>query len=144
MPLLAEYRWLRGFRAASASFSTAMSGDGMSGLPNPRSITSTPARREASLSWSMIVKTYGGRSLMRRKSNASIVKAYARRFSRTQLYRVYRSCMAGDPTMTRYALSSDGVHIAYQTAGVGDVDVVYVPGWYSHVEAQWEHPLMAH
>src|SRR5436305_13147425 len=60
MPRLAEYRWLRELRAASASFSTATSGDGMSGLPKPRSITSSPARRAAIFSPSMMVKTYGG------------------------------------------------------------------------------------
>src|SRR5947209_14096889 len=71
MPRLDEYRWFRGLRAASASFSTAMSGDGMSGLPNPRSITSSPARRAAILRPSMMVKTYGGRALMRRNSIAA-------------------------------------------------------------------------
>ena len=49
MPLLVEYRWLRGLRTASTSFSTATSGDGMSGLPNARSMTSSPARRNSHL-----------------------------------------------------------------------------------------------
>ena len=52
-----EYRWLRGLRAASASFSTAMSGLGMSGLPNPMSITSRPARRASSRSSLMMANT---------------------------------------------------------------------------------------
>src|ERR1044072_5444808 len=68
MPRLAEYRWLRPFLAASASFSTAISGDGMSGLPNPRSMTYSPARRAASLRLSMAAKTEGGRALIRRNS----------------------------------------------------------------------------
>ena len=54
--------------AASASFSTAIAGDGMSGLPKPRSITSTPARRASTFRLLMIVKTYGGRFEIRRNS----------------------------------------------------------------------------
>lgn len=38
---------------------------------------------------------------------------------------------------THYASSGD-LSIAYQVVGDGDVDVVYVPGWVSHVELQWE------
>src|SRR4051794_32084963 len=40
----------------------------MSGLPKPRSITSTPARRASIFKLLMIVKTYGGRLVMRRNS----------------------------------------------------------------------------
>ena len=40
---------------------------------------------------------------------------------------------------TRYAKSGDA-HIAYQVAGEGPFDVVYVPGWVSHVEEAWEEP----
>jgi class 3 adenylate cyclase len=40
---------------------------------------------------------------------------------------------------TRYAKSGD-VNIAYQVVGEGPVDVVYVPGWVSHVELAWELP----
>jgi class 3 adenylate cyclase/esterase/lipase len=43
---------------------------------------------------------------------------------------------------TRYAQSA-GVNIAYQVVGVGPVDVVYVPGWVSHVELAWELPELA-
>src|SRR5580704_12943141 len=68
MPRLAEYRWLRGLRAASASFSTATSGEGISGLPNPMSITSRPVRRASSRNSLMIPKTYGGSPVMRRNS----------------------------------------------------------------------------
>src|ERR1700684_511633 len=66
MPREAEYRWLRGFWAASASLFTATSGDGRSGFPNPRSMTSRPLRREAALRSLMVAKTYGGNPLMRR------------------------------------------------------------------------------
>src|SRR5476651_2294402 len=68
IPRDAEYRWLRGLWAASASFSTATSGEGRSGLPNPRSMTSRPARRASSLMVLMVAKTYGGRPLIRRNS----------------------------------------------------------------------------
>src|SRR5437763_7163304 len=43
---------------------------------------------------------------------------------------------------TRYARSGD-VNIAYQVAGDGPVDLVYVPGWVSHVELAWELPDLA-
>ena len=40
---------------------------------------------------------------------------------------------------TRYAKSGD-VHIAYQVVGDGANDLVFVPGWVSHVEYAWEDP----
>src|SRR5215213_8268765 len=43
---------------------------------------------------------------------------------------------------TRYARSGD-VHIAYQVVGDGPMDLVYVPGFVSHVEGWWEEPLCA-
>jgi class 3 adenylate cyclase len=39
---------------------------------------------------------------------------------------------------TRYARSGD-VHIAYQVFGSGDLDLVLVPGYVTHVELVWEH-----
>lgn len=44
---------------------------------------------------------------------------------------------------TRYAKSGD-VHIAYQVTGDGPLDLVFVPGFVSHVELQWEDPRWAH
>jgi class 3 adenylate cyclase len=44
---------------------------------------------------------------------------------------------------TRYARASDGVSIAYQVLGDGPRDLVWVPGWISHVEAAWEEPTLA-
>lgn len=44
---------------------------------------------------------------------------------------------------TRYATASDGVSIAYQVIGEGPRDLVWVPGWISHVEAAWDEPTMA-
>jgi pimeloyl-ACP methyl ester carboxylesterase len=43
---------------------------------------------------------------------------------------------------TEYARSGD-VHIAYQVVGRGPLDLVYVPGWVSHVELAWEEPTIA-
>jgi pimeloyl-ACP methyl ester carboxylesterase len=43
---------------------------------------------------------------------------------------------------TRYAKSGD-VHIAYQVFGEGELDVVLVPGYTSHIELVWEHEAAA-
>ena len=43
---------------------------------------------------------------------------------------------------TQYTRSGD-LHIAYQVVGEGEVDLVYVPGWVSHVELAWEEPTLA-
>jgi len=40
---------------------------------------------------------------------------------------------------TRYARSG-GVTVAYQVVGDGPVDLVYVPGFLSHIEWSWVHP----
>src|SRR5437868_6148316 len=40
---------------------------------------------------------------------------------------------------TRYAKSGD-VNIAYQVVGAGPLDLVYVPGWVSHLELAWDLP----
>jgi pimeloyl-ACP methyl ester carboxylesterase/class 3 adenylate cyclase len=42
---------------------------------------------------------------------------------------------------TRYALSGD-VHIAYQVVGDGPFDLVFVPGFVTHMELQWRLPSM--
>ena len=44
-----------------------------------------------------------------------------------------------DVPRTRYARSGD-LNIAYQVFGSGSLDLVYVPGWVSHVEETWESP----
>ena len=43
---------------------------------------------------------------------------------------------------TRYAKSGD-VHIAYQVIGNGPIDLVFVPGFISHVDHVWEEPRWA-
>lgn len=45
--------------------------------------------------------------------------------------------------VTQYAKTADGVHIAYQVVGDGATDLVFVPGWVSHLEAAWEYPPYA-
>ena len=43
---------------------------------------------------------------------------------------------------TRYARSGD-VHIAYQVVGERPLDLVFAPGWVTHVELSWDDPLEA-
>jgi len=44
---------------------------------------------------------------------------------------------------TLYAKSGD-LNIAYQVVGDGPLDLIYVPGWISNVELNWEEPPLAH
>ena len=44
---------------------------------------------------------------------------------------------------TRYARSGE-VHVAYQVLGDGPVDIVFVQGFISNLEVQWEEPGLAH
>jgi pimeloyl-ACP methyl ester carboxylesterase len=44
---------------------------------------------------------------------------------------------------TRYAKSGD-LNIAYQVVGEGPLDLIYVPGWISNVELNWEEPAHVH
>src|SRR5215467_2989011 len=39
----------------------------------------------------------------------------------------------------QYAKSGD-LHIAYQVTGQGPLDLVWIPGFVSHLECMWEHP----
>jgi hypothetical protein len=43
---------------------------------------------------------------------------------------------------TRYAVNGD-LHVAYQVAGAGEPDIVFVPGLISHLDMWWEEPLTA-
>jgi class 3 adenylate cyclase len=47
-----------------------------------------------------------------------------------------------DGPVTRYAKSGE-FDIAYQVLGDGPVDLVFVPGWISHLDLQWEEPALA-
>jgi pimeloyl-ACP methyl ester carboxylesterase len=44
-----------------------------------------------------------------------------------------------DVPETRYAKSGE-VHIAYQVVGGGALDLVFVPGFVSHLDLWWEFP----
>src|SRR5215217_2446220 len=44
---------------------------------------------------------------------------------------------------TRYDKSGD-VNIAYQVVGDGPLDLVFVPGFVSHLDLQWADPRIAH
>src|SRR5580692_11710216 len=48
-----------------------------------------------------------------------------------------------DKPRTRYALTADGVHIAYQVLGHGDRDILFVPGLMSHLDLVWEDQATA-
>jgi hypothetical protein len=43
---------------------------------------------------------------------------------------------------TRYARSGE-INIAYQVVGEGPIDVVFVPGFLSHLDLQWADPRAA-
>ncbi len=47
-----------------------------------------------------------------------------------------------DPPEVRYALSGD-VNIAYQVLGSGEIDIVFVMGWVSHLDWFWKEPRFA-
>ncbi len=48
-----------------------------------------------------------------------------------------------DHPETRYAKTVDGVHVAYQVVGDGPVDMVFVMGWVTNIEAMWDEPGFA-
>jgi class 3 adenylate cyclase/pimeloyl-ACP methyl ester carboxylesterase len=45
-----------------------------------------------------------------------------------------------DAPVTRYALTREGVCIAYQVFGDGPLELIYSPGWVTNVEVLWEWP----
>src|SRR5262245_9509047 len=47
-----------------------------------------------------------------------------------------------DLPRTMYVKSGE-VHIAYQVLGDGPIDLLWVPGFVSHLEYDWEHPRPA-
>ena len=47
-----------------------------------------------------------------------------------------------DVPEVRYARSG-AVNIAYQVVGAGPVDLLYIPGWISHLDLYWEEPGIA-
>lgn len=75
---------------------------------------------------------------------------HSQRMIRTQHGRGYRFVApveaqpvlgAGEPI--RYTVS-DGLHIAYQVTGGGELDIVLISGFVSHLELDWADPRHAH
>ena len=60
-------------------------------------------------------------------------------FETTALLAASGAGAAAAPAQTRYA-AHNGIHLAYQTAGKGPFDIVFVPGFVSHVERVWDEP----
>ena len=54
----------------------------------------------------------------------------------------FSSALAAYTPETHYVKNGD-VNIAYQTLGNGDLDIVFVMGWVSHLEYFWKHPSFA-
>ncbi len=48
-----------------------------------------------------------------------------------------------EPPQTHYAKGPEG-DVAYQVVGDGPMDLVMVPGWFSHIDLQWDDPLGGH
>ena len=46
------------------------------------------------------------------------------------------------PIRTHYA-KNDDIHVAYQVFGEGDIDLVLIPGFISHIENYWDEPNFA-
>jgi pimeloyl-ACP methyl ester carboxylesterase len=54
-----------------------------------------------------------------------------------------RSTLRSNATAPQVKYAKNGsVHIAYRVVGNGPIDLVVVPGWVTHLEAHWEHPLV--
>ncbi|MDH3899869.1 MAG: adenylate/guanylate cyclase domain-containing protein [Gammaproteobacteria bacterium] len=47
-----------------------------------------------------------------------------------------------EPSRTQYAKNGD-IHVAYQVFGEGEVDLILVPGFISHIENSWDEPDLA-
>jgi pimeloyl-ACP methyl ester carboxylesterase len=47
-----------------------------------------------------------------------------------------------DLPVTQYAKAGK-VHVAYQVFGTGSIDLVFVPGWISHLDLWWDSPLIS-
>src|SRR6516162_1755992 len=84
---------------------------------------------------------------MRQPSKPPVARSIAPSHAST-LAIVYRelSAAASEGVMatrvTRYAKSGD-VHVAYQVFGSGSIDLVFAPGFISHIENYWDHPDLA-
>lgn len=48
----------------------------------------------------------------------------------------------GCPGEIRYVRSADGLDVAFTVFGEGDLDIVAIPGFVTHLDAQWDFPWM--
>ena len=46
------------------------------------------------------------------------------------------------PSEVRYAATTGGC-VAYQVAGDGPIDLVFIPEWWNETESMWDQPLLA-
>ena len=44
---------------------------------------------------------------------------------------------------SRYARTVDGMHVAYQVTGAGDMDIVLLRAWVGDIEHEWQEPVLA-
>jgi class 3 adenylate cyclase len=44
---------------------------------------------------------------------------------------------------SHYARTLDGMHVAYQVTGAGDVDILLLRAWVGDIEHEWEEPVLA-
>jgi class 3 adenylate cyclase/pimeloyl-ACP methyl ester carboxylesterase len=51
--------------------------------------------------------------------------------------------VTGDSPDTRFVVAPDGAHIAFQTVGDGERDLVLVTDWASSIDLMWEQPRIA-
>lgn len=65
-----------------------------------------------------------------------------RRALRRHYPHVYPAGMTTPPE-TRYATAPDGVKIAYQVTGSGDIDLVFMQGAVAHLDLAWEDPRLS-
>lgn len=89
----------------------------------------TPSHRTAQLSYVAHYASCDRVSLSARTGSARIGTTF----------RVDEEAIVALKAETRYALSGD-VHIAYQVTGEGPFDLVFVPGFVTHMEMQWAMP----
>ncbi len=47
-----------------------------------------------------------------------------------------------DQIDTRYAITSDGIYLCYQTLGEGPIDIVWQPDWPGNIDMTWDAPII--
>ena len=81
--------------------------------------------------------------ILTQRFESAVVNAQTTRISESPSTPTPRQTITADlKPETRYAKSGD-INIAYQVLGSGPVDLIYVPGWVTHLEYGWEEPSLA-